>query len=207
MRLVLAAAWLLFAVAPAGAHDERPPEEARARMQHHLAEVQQLAEHFDGVMSADCPRFASPREWSTYLDGEIDRVVLLVAHLEQAWYEATRTGDDDVRRTAKAPRRRLEQARSLVMQKVLAQYHAIQAAKITVEKAEIDVTRLQEAAAKGGASARELDAARSALIAARAAIGQHGGQETHGIGAAGVSNCFDVSVLVNVNARADRDAF
>jgi len=112
MRLVLAAVWLLFAVAPAGAHDERPPEEARARMQHHLAEVQQLAEHFDGVMSADCPRFASPREWSTYLDGEIDRVVLLVAHLEQAWYEATRTGDDDVRRTAKAPRRRLEQARS-----------------------------------------------------------------------------------------------
>ena len=114
MRRVLAAVWLLLAVVPAGAHDERPPEEARARMQHHLEEVTQLAAHFDGVMSADCPRFASPREWSTYLDGEIDRVVLLVAHLEQAWYEATRTGDDDVRRTAKAPRRRLEQARSLL---------------------------------------------------------------------------------------------
>jgi hypothetical protein len=40
--------------------------------------------------------------------------VLLVAHLEQAWYEATRTGDDDVRRTAKAPRKRMDQARALL---------------------------------------------------------------------------------------------
>ena len=83
-------------------------------MEHHLKEVNRLAQHFDGVMSSDCPRFPSRREWSTYLDGEIDQVVLLVAHLEQAWYEATRTGDDDVRRTAKAPRKRLDQARALL---------------------------------------------------------------------------------------------
>jgi hypothetical protein len=112
------AAFVLFLLAalaaPAWARNERPPEEARARMEHHLKEVTRLAEHFDGVMSAECPRFSSRREWTTYLDGEIDRVVLLVAHLEQAWYEATRTGDDDVRRTAKAPRKRMDQARALL---------------------------------------------------------------------------------------------
>jgi hypothetical protein len=41
-------------------------------------------------------------------------VVLLVAHVEQAWVEAKATGDDDVRRVAKAPRKRLEQARALL---------------------------------------------------------------------------------------------
>jgi len=59
-------------------------------------------------------RSLEPAQWD--LDSELPgwRVRELVAHLEQAWYEATRTGDDDVRRTAKAPRRRLEQARSLL---------------------------------------------------------------------------------------------
>ena len=114
MRLAFALFLLVLLAIPAWARDERPPEEARARMEHHLKEVNRLAQHFDGVMSSDCPRFPSRREWSTYLDGEIDQVVLLVAHLEQAWYEATRTGDDDVRRTAKAPRKRLDQARALL---------------------------------------------------------------------------------------------
>ena len=100
--------------APAWARDERPPDEARARMEVHLKEVNRLAQHFDGVMGSDCPRFGSRREWTTYFDDEIERVVLLVAHLEQAWYEATRTGDDDVRRAAKAPRKRLDQARALL---------------------------------------------------------------------------------------------
>jgi hypothetical protein len=115
MRASAAALLLVLALAaPALARDERPAPEARARMEHHLKEVNQLSRHFEGVLSSECPRFASPAEWSSYLDGEIEQVVLLVAHLEQAWYEATRTGDDDVRRTAKAPRRRLEQARTLL---------------------------------------------------------------------------------------------
>lgn len=114
MRLALALLLLAALAAPAWAHDERTPEDARVRMEHHLKEANRLARHFDGVLGADCPKFPSPREWSAYLDGEIDQVVLLVAHLEQAWYEATRTGDDDVRRTAKAPRKRLDQARALL---------------------------------------------------------------------------------------------
>jgi hypothetical protein len=114
MRVALAVVLLVVLATAVSARDERPPDEARARMEHHLKEVNRLAAHFDGMMSAECPHFASSREWSTYFDGEIEQVVLLVAHLEQAWYEATRTGDDDVRRTAKAPRKRLDQARALL---------------------------------------------------------------------------------------------
>ena len=66
------------------------------------------------MLGRDCPLFATPREWRTYLDGEMDRVVLLLAHLEQAWVEAKSTGDDEVRRIAKAPRKRVEAARSLL---------------------------------------------------------------------------------------------
>jgi hypothetical protein len=114
MRSALVLLLLAALAAPVWARDERTPEDARVRTEHHLKEVSRLAQHFDGVLNADCPKFPSRREWSTYLDGEIDQVVLLVAHLEQAWYEATRTGDDDVRRTAKAPRKRLDQARALL---------------------------------------------------------------------------------------------
>lgn len=112
----LAVVLILLAVlaGPAWARNERPADEARVRVEHHLKEVTRLAQHFDGVMSADCPHFGSRQEWTTYFDGEIDQVVTLVAHLEQAWYEATRTGDDDVRRAAKAPRKRLDQARALL---------------------------------------------------------------------------------------------
>jgi hypothetical protein len=114
MRRPLAVLVLALLAVPAWARDERTPEEARPRVEHHLKEVSRLARHFDGVMNGSCPKFASPREWSAYLDGEIEQVVLLVAHLEQAWYEATRTGNDDVRRTAKAPRKRMDQARALL---------------------------------------------------------------------------------------------
>lgn len=114
MRVALAVVLLAAVALPAWARNERSPEEARTRVEHHLKEVNRLAEHFDAVMSADCPKFPSRHEWTAYFDGEVDQVVLLVAHLEQAWFEATRTGDDDVRRTAKAPRKRLDQARALM---------------------------------------------------------------------------------------------
>jgi hypothetical protein len=115
MRVTLAALLLVGVLTgPALAREpHRPAEEARARMEHHLREVSELADHFESVLSGGCPRFASPGEWRTYLDAEIDRVVLLMAHLEQAWVEAKHTGDDDVRRDAKAPRRRVDQARAL----------------------------------------------------------------------------------------------
>src|SRR5262249_34478679 len=72
-----------------------------------------LVEHFDTVISEDCPRFASSAEWDRYFEAEVDRVVLLMAHLKQAWAEAKQTPDKDVRRAAKAPRRELERGRAL----------------------------------------------------------------------------------------------
>jgi hypothetical protein len=78
--------------------DERPADAAWPRVAHHLDEASRLASHFEG----------------TYLAGELQRVVLLVAHVEQAWVEAKTTDDDDVRRAAKAPRRRVQEARGLV---------------------------------------------------------------------------------------------
>jgi len=86
----------------------------RPRVQYHLRQVDALSQHFEDLIVRDCPHFASPAEWETYLDGEVDHFVLLVAHVEQAWVEAKRTGDDDVRREAKAPRKRVSRARLLV---------------------------------------------------------------------------------------------
>jgi hypothetical protein len=36
------------------------------------------------VLAEDCPRFDSAAERRAYVDGEVERVVLLVAHLEEA---------------------------------------------------------------------------------------------------------------------------
>jgi hypothetical protein len=66
------------------------------------------------VIADDCPRFASTAEQRAYIDGEVDWVVLLVAHLDEAWSEAKHTSDKDVRRAAKAPRAQLGQAQSLI---------------------------------------------------------------------------------------------
>jgi hypothetical protein len=109
-----APAILLVAAVSASAAGTKPPEVVRPRVEHHLRHVEQIASHFATVMTGSCPRFASAQEWNTYFDGEVERVVLLVAHVEQAWIEAKETGDDEVRRAAKAPRKRLEQARALL---------------------------------------------------------------------------------------------
>jgi hypothetical protein len=114
VRALLVAALTFALSASASASGVKSPEEVRPRVDHHLREVETLAQHFESVLSADCPRFPSAGEWDRYLDAEVQRVVLLMAHVEQAWVEAKTTGDDDVRRVAKAPRKRLEQARTLL---------------------------------------------------------------------------------------------
>ena len=101
----------LAAVATAG---DRTADEARPRVEHHLLEVEQIARHFEGVITEECPRFDTATQRRAYIDGEVDRVVLLVAHLEEAWSEAKRTSDKEVRRAAKAPRAQVGQAQSLV---------------------------------------------------------------------------------------------
>jgi hypothetical protein len=111
---ILAVFLTIVIAAPAAASGVKSADEVRPRVDHHLKEVDTLAQHFESVMTAECPRFASSAEWDRYLDGEVDRVVLLMAHVEQAWVEAKTTGDDDVRRVAKSPRKRVEQARTLL---------------------------------------------------------------------------------------------
>ena len=93
---------------------ESTPEAARVRVDHHLRQVERLSGHFETLLSSTCRHFPSPVEWQTYVEAETDQLVLLVAHLEQAWVEAKRTGDDDVRRAAKAPKRQSDQGRALV---------------------------------------------------------------------------------------------
>jgi len=113
-RALVVAALTLTLTGAASASGVKSAEEVRPRVDHHLREVETLAQHFESMLSAECPRFASAGDWDRYLDGEVDRVVLLMAHVEQAWVEAKETGDDDVRRAAKAPRKRLDQARALL---------------------------------------------------------------------------------------------
>ena len=100
---------LLLAVSPARAAWEAAAD-IQPRVEHHIREVRTLIAHFETFVADPCPHFSTPGEWNTYADGEIDRMLLLAAHAEQAWVEAKRTGDDDVRRFAKAPRRRLDDA-------------------------------------------------------------------------------------------------
>ena len=110
MRYVMVlAAMLVLGVSPARAGWE-PAGDIQPRVEYHIREVGALIEHFETFVSGRCPRFSTTAEWDTYAEGEIDRMLLLAAHAEQAWVEAKRTGDDDVRRAAKAPRRRLDEA-------------------------------------------------------------------------------------------------
>jgi hypothetical protein len=112
--LVAVAALVLIASPGAWAAGDRPADEIRPRVEHHLAEAEQIARQLEAVMAEGCPTLASREAWDAYLDGHVDRVVTLVAHLEQAWVEAKQTGDKDVRREAKAPRRRVDRAQQLV---------------------------------------------------------------------------------------------
>ncbi len=98
----------------AASPDRSTVVEARARVEHHVREASTLTAHFDTLLRDSCPRFGSRREWDAYLDGEVDRLVLLAAHLEQAWVEAKGVKDKELRRAAKAPRRRLDEAPALL---------------------------------------------------------------------------------------------
>jgi hypothetical protein len=107
-------AMVLVAIVVLSAGPARAAWEAAAdiqpRVEYHIKEVGVLIQHFETFVAGTCPRFETTAEWNTFAEGEIDRMLLLAAHAEQAWVEAKRTGDDEVRRAAKAPRRRLDDA-------------------------------------------------------------------------------------------------
>jgi hypothetical protein len=111
---VLVGLLLTVAFAPAAQANTEAAADIQPRVDHHLREVGALVEHFETFVASDCPRFATVAQWTAYAEREIDRMLLLAAHVEQAWVEAKRTGDEDVRRSAKAPRRRLEDATQIM---------------------------------------------------------------------------------------------
>jgi hypothetical protein len=110
MRIVMALVAMLVVGGGSAWAEWLPAAEIQPRVEHHIREVDVLVEHFETFVAGECPRFSTSAAWEAYAEGEIDRMLLLAAHAEQAWAEAKRTGDDDVRRAAKAPRRRLDEA-------------------------------------------------------------------------------------------------
>jgi hypothetical protein len=113
VRVLLVGALIVLTATPAATGD-LPATTVWPRVSYHLNQVSRLADHLEGILRQDCRRFTTPGEWQAYVDGEVEQVVLMVAHVEQAWVEAKTTDDDDVRRAAKAPRRRVQEARGLV---------------------------------------------------------------------------------------------
>lgn len=108
--LMLLVATLAVGVAVPAQANREAAADIQPRVDHHIREVGVLVQHFETFVAGACQLFATFDEWNTYAESEIDRMLLLVAHVEQAWVEAKRTGDDDVRRSAKAPRRRMDDA-------------------------------------------------------------------------------------------------
>jgi hypothetical protein len=101
----------------------------------------------------------------------------------------------------------LEQARSQVMQKVLAQYYAIQSQKVAVEKAELELARLQPLEKGGSVPAGTVEAARANIVTAKAKLAELQAQSEQLIGKApalDLKNVWRYSVLVDDLAH-DRD--
>ena len=82
-RVVTPFALTVVLVAPALA-DVLPAAAARVRVEHHLQYVERLSTHFESMLTGSCPRFPSREAWDAYVEAESDRLVLLLAHLEQA---------------------------------------------------------------------------------------------------------------------------
>lgn len=111
--LILACVTVAAQAAMAGPAARSVPE-ARVRVDHHLHEVLNVTGRLGVVLAAPCPTFATAEEWKKFQEARVNDVVLLLAHLEQAWVEAKSVKDDGLRREAKAPRRQVEQGRRLV---------------------------------------------------------------------------------------------
>jgi hypothetical protein len=101
----------------------------------------------------------------------------------------------------------LEQARSLVMQKVLAQYYAIQSQKVAVEKAELELARLQPLEKSGSVPVGTVEAARANIVTAKAKLTELQAQAEQLIGKAPTAfkNLWRSSVLQDDLYLLDKD--
>jgi hypothetical protein len=110
LRAIALALALVLAPAVSAHANREAAADIQPRVDHHIREFGVLVQHFETFVAQECPRFATSAEWDTYAETEIDLMLNMAAHVEQAWVEAKRTGDDTVRQSAKAPRRRLDEA-------------------------------------------------------------------------------------------------
>src|SRR3989442_12947431 len=78
------------------------PTDGRARVDYHVAQAIEIAEHFDGVIKSDCPRFGNSGEWQAYVDDEVSRMVLMADHVAQAREESKLSGVEEGPRDAQA---------------------------------------------------------------------------------------------------------
>src|SRR5262249_61550643 len=82
------------------------PTDVRARVDYHVRQATELAEHFDDVIKNDCPRFGSSGEWQADVDDEVSRMGLMAGHGEQGGVGGKTTGDARGGQAAEATRQR-----------------------------------------------------------------------------------------------------
>src|SRR5262245_30780335 len=90
-RFVALIALQVLGLAVAVSAGDETAHEAGRMIELQLHAADQMVRNFACVISEDCRRFDSVATRRAYSDGEVDRVVLLVAQLEVAWSEAKRT--------------------------------------------------------------------------------------------------------------------
>src|SRR6058998_1913713 len=93
---------------------KRRPGERRGRRGGYTASVRYVTALALIGLFATSGAAEAPTDVRARVDYHVRRMVLMAAHVEQAWVEAKTTGDDEVRQAAKAPRKRLSEARPLL---------------------------------------------------------------------------------------------
>src|SRR2546428_9660939 len=83
---------------------DRFAEEARPRVEHHLLEAEQLVQHFESVLSQECPRFGTAGERRGGGDGAGGATRAPPAPLAHTRGGAARRPATHARRAPRAPR-------------------------------------------------------------------------------------------------------
>jgi hypothetical protein len=94
----------------AGADPDRPPADraaAEGRTVFHLARAEALHRALAPAVHGPCPRLPGRAAWDAHLAALVDEGVTLAAHLAEAWREAKRADDAELRARVKATKRRL----------------------------------------------------------------------------------------------------
>jgi hypothetical protein len=101
---------LVLVLHGAGAAPGRLPADraaAEARVAFHLARAEALHRALAPAVYGPCPRLPGRAAWDAHLAALVDEGVTFAAHLAEAWREAKRADDAELRLRVKATKRRL----------------------------------------------------------------------------------------------------